>query len=398
MVAILSVTVTASYGVLTYTFGILLVPMEHDLALSRLELAGAFSIALAIWALAGIVVGAALDTFSPRLVLLGGSALAVVLVLAWSGVVNAIELYLVFAGLGVAMAAVLYNAVFTVATKWFPDRQRTAVTVISFAGAFASLIFAPLTGRLTAAFGWRGALLILAAVLAVITIPLHALVSAPGMPPVRRARAAPAPRRGGRFNAMTTSRFWLLAMALAFGSFCWSAVIVHLVPMLLDAGRSIEFATFAAGIVGISQLPGRVAFAVFGHSLSGGRLPLAAFGLAFLGLGVLGLERSEFGVLLFAVLFGMSGGLVTLLSATAPAELFHRTNYGTVSGALYACSNAARAAGPFGSAGIVILPGRYIGLVAALAVLTGLAGVLGAAAFRGQGAAWQRGQHFPRHA
>jgi MFS family permease len=234
--------------------------------------------------------------------------------------------------------------------------------------------------------------------LAVITIPLHALVSGPAMGPVLRATPPLAPRRGGRFNALSTSRFWLLAIALAFGSFCWSAVIVHLVPLLLDAGRSFEFATFAAGIVGISQLPGRVAFAVFGDSLSGGRLPLAAFGVAFLGLGVLALERSEFGVLLFAVLFGMSGGLVTLLSATAPAELFHRTNYGTVSGALYACSNAARAAGPFGSAGIVILSGKYTGLVAALAVVSAVAGILGAGAFRGQGAAWQRGQPFPKDA
>jgi predicted MFS family arabinose efflux permease len=384
IVAALAVTVTASYGVLTYAFGIVLVPMQHDLGLSRLELAGAFSVALAVWALAGIAVDAALDAYSPRFVLLGGSVLAVVLVLAWSEVVNAVQLYLVFAGLGVAMAAVLYNAVFTVATRRFPERPRQAVTVISFAGAFASLIFAPLTGRLTVEFGWRAALVVLAALLALITVPLHALVSAP---PVR-AELQPKPRvsarRMGNFHALNTSRFWLLALALAFGSFCWSAVVVHLVPLLLDAGRSIEFATLTAGVVGISQLPGRLAFALLGDALSGPRLPIAAFGLGLVALGVLAFERSDIGVLSFAVLFGMSAGLMTLLSATAPAELFHASSYGTVSGGLFACSNAARAAGPFGSAGILILPGKYTALVAALAVLNALAGILGAAAFRGQ--------------
>ena len=174
VVGALSVTVTVSYGVLTYAFGVLLVPMERDLGWSRIELTGAFSLALAVWAVAGVAVGIALDRFSPRVIMAGGSLLGTVLVLAWAEVQTPAQLYIVFAGIGVAMAAVQYNAVFAVATKWFRSRRRTALTAITLVGAFSSFIFSPLTGTLTAELGWRQALVVLAVVLGAITIPLHA--------------------------------------------------------------------------------------------------------------------------------------------------------------------------------------------------------------------------------
>src|SRR5206468_6182440 len=86
VVGTLAVTVTVSYGVLTYTFGIVLVPMQRELGWSRIELTGAFSLALAVWAVAGVGVGIAIDRYSPRVLLAGGSALAAGLVFGWSQV------------------------------------------------------------------------------------------------------------------------------------------------------------------------------------------------------------------------------------------------------------------------------------------------------------------------
>ena len=380
IVGVLAVSVTVSYGVLTYSFGVVLIPMERELGFSRLELTGAFSVALGVLAIAGVPAGIALDTYSPRILLASGAALGALLVVAWSQVETLVQLYLVFAGIGLAMAAVLYNSVFAVATRWFQRRQREAITAISFAGAFASLIFAPLAGKLTVEFGWRTALIILAAVLAVVTVPLNCVVSVPKS----RRPAGHGPKTIGsrRFLAVRSGRFWWMALAFALGSFCWSAVVVQLVPLLLDEGRSIEFATLALGILGVSQLPGRLSFALLASIISDARLPLATFGLAFVGLTLLALDRSELSVLSFAVLFGMSAGLLTVLSASAPAELFPRDVYGTVSGMLYACSNAARAVAPFASAAIALLNGKYTTLLATLAVLSALAAAVGASAFK----------------
>jgi sugar phosphate permease len=72
--------------VLTYAFGVLLPAMQHDLGWSRTQLTGAFSLALLVSALAGLLVGPLLARRSPRLLMTGGAVAAAVLVAAWSRV------------------------------------------------------------------------------------------------------------------------------------------------------------------------------------------------------------------------------------------------------------------------------------------------------------------------
>ncbi|TMD13503.1 MAG: MFS transporter [Chloroflexi bacterium] len=383
VVGALSVTVTVSYGVLTYAFGVLLVPMERDLGWSRIELTGAFSLALAVWAVAGVAVGIALDRFSPRVIMAGGSLLGTVLVLAWAEVQTPAQLYIVFAGIGVAMAAVQYNAVFAVATKWFRSRRRTALTAITLVGAFSSFIFSPLTGTLTAELGWRQALVVLAVVLGAITIPLHAGV-------LRRAphAAAGAAERvtADVRHLVTSAPFWFLAVALALGSYVWSVMVVQLVPFLVDSGHSLTFGALAAGVVGLGQLPGRLVYVFSGERLGGVRLPATTFGFSMSALTLLAVNRSEPAVLVFAAVFGMSSGMLTLMSASLPADLFGRHAYGTVSGVIYAFSNGARAIAPFASAATVLLPGGYTTLLGSLIGLSVLAALLGFLALGGRAA------------
>lgn len=380
VVAALSVSVTVSYGVLTYAFGVVLVPMQNELGWSRIELTGAFSVALAVWAAAGVGIGAALDRFSHRIVLAGGSALAAGLVVAWSQVRTPGQLYVVFAGLGLAMAALLYNSVFAVVTRWFGMRRRQALTAITLVGAFSSFIFAPLTGAFTAQFGWRQALIVLAAILAAVGIPIHALALRRA-PEQARDRTAAGASDSAR-EVLASRRFWYLTIALALGSFTWLVVVVQLVPYLVDAGYGIRFGALAAGLVGLGQLPGRLVFVFLGPALHGVRLPVTTFGLAVLALGVLTLIRSEAGVIGFAVAFGMSSGMLTLMSASLPADLFGRRLYGTVSGVIYGCSNGARAVGPFASAAIGLLPGGFRTLFGVLIACCLAAAALGWLALR----------------
>ena len=100
------------------------------------------------------------------------------------------------------MATVLYEPAFVVLAKWFPaaEQRRRALTALTLVAALASFIFLPLSQALIDAHGWRDALVVLAVILAAITIPLHALVLRRA--PERRARrdrgAAARPRRPTR--------------------------------------------------------------------------------------------------------------------------------------------------------------------------------------------------------
>src|SRR5207249_6512102 len=150
----------------------------------------------------------------------------------------------------------------------------------------------------------------------------------------------------------------------------WSVVVVQLVPFLVDNGHSINFAAFAAGIVGIGQLPGRLVFFFLGRSLRLVWLLMSSFGLSVVALALLTFTQSEVSVLTFAVVFGVSAGMLTLMSASMPAELFGRRVYGTLSGVIYACANIARAVAPLASALIALLPGGYTTLLDSLIVLS----------------------------
>jgi predicted MFS family arabinose efflux permease len=380
IVGALSVTVTVSYGVLTYAFGVLLPSMQRDLGWSKTEITGAFSLALLISALAGLAIGQLLDRRSPRLLMSAGSIAGTIGVLAWSQVDSIATLYAVFALLGLAMAAVLYEPVFTVVTKWFAEGRRAALTTVTLVGATASLIFSPLTQRLDAAMGWRDALVVLALVFGLVTLPLHLFV----LRPVPRRTSPPGSARRDHTvpEALRTSPLWLFSAAVTLGSFAWSAIAVHLVSLLLRSGADAAFAALALGLLGIAQLPGRVVFGLIGRRLSDQVLPFVVWGVGSLSLALLAVERAKWAVVVFVLVFGASGGMAVLLRATLIADLYGRTNYGGIAAVTSAASNIARAAAPVTASLIILLPGGYDALLWLLALGTGLAALAGATAVR----------------
>ena len=176
VVAVLSITETVSWGIIYYGFPVFLRAMEEDLAASRVAVTGAFSVGMGIAALCAVPVGRWLDRHGPRLLMTVGSCLATLLVVAWSRVETLGALYAVWAVMGLALAATLYEPAFAAVVSWFATRHRDrALLVVTLAGGLASTIFMPISAWLLVGLGWRTALVVLAVVLAVITIPLHAL-------------------------------------------------------------------------------------------------------------------------------------------------------------------------------------------------------------------------------
>jgi MFS family permease len=345
------VTETVSYGVLTYAFAVLLVPIQEETGWSAAAITGAYSAALLVSGLVGLQVGRVLDRRSPRLLMTAGSVLAAALMLAWSRVGTLLELYLVFAGLGVAMALVLYEPAFVVVTKWFRLRRNAALTTLTLIAAVSSFIFSPLTERLVAAHGWRDAVAVLAAVLAATTIPLHAIVLRPA--PLRDGpiRTVSEP---GRAAVVRRGGFWLITAAFALSSFVSVAVAVHLVKLLVDGGTTPAFAAFAAGLMGLSQIPGRVVFALAASRLGPAATASSVFAFGAVALVSLTVDQSRWAVLAFVGGYGMSNGMTTLLRATVIADLYGQASFGAISGVVSAVTLAVRAAAPFVAALIAL--------------------------------------------
>jgi MFS family permease len=321
IVGALSVTETVSWGVLYYAFAVFLVPMQRDLGFSTAQLTGAFSIALLVSGVAGVGVGRYLDSRSPRPLMTIGSIAAVLLVLAWSQVRDLEAFYALWLAIGLVMAAVLYEPAFIVLAKWFREagERRRAMTALTLVAALASFIFLPLSQALIDAHGWRHALVILAVILGAITIPLHGVVlrSAARPPRTRRAQVAPNARHAPRSAA-----FWRLSSAYFLGSMTGIAMTVLAIPFLLQRGYSPGFAAFAVGLVGVSQIPGRLLFAPLAGRVPTPQATASVFALIAVGIGVFVSIDAGPGAVAGLVLLGMGNGMATLSRATSIADLY----------------------------------------------------------------------------
>ena len=176
MLLALAFTQVTSWGILYYGFSVFLKPVSSDLHWSRAAMTGAFSLALATSGVAGLFVGRWLDRHGPRLLMTVGSCAATLLLLALATVHSIALFYLIWAAIGVAMAAIFYEPAFAAIAVWFVRYRSRALTIITFVGGFASVIYIPLITWLVRTHGWRAAMVILAITLAIATIPLHALV------------------------------------------------------------------------------------------------------------------------------------------------------------------------------------------------------------------------------
>jgi predicted MFS family arabinose efflux permease len=288
------------------------------------------------------------------------------------------------------MAAVLYEPAFAVLAKWFVHDRERGFTILTLAAGLASTIFNPITSLLAASLGWREAVLVLAAVLGVTTIPMHAFLlrggpadagAAAREPEARHDEGAP-PDVNAR-AALRTATFWFLALAFLIQSFAHAGISLHSVPMLIEWGYQPTFAATVIGMVGAMQVLGRLAFAPLRTRLSSRAvvmLILACQSVAFLILwGVPGIT----GLFAFVTCFGISNGMATLVRASIVAELWGRTHYGAIAGALSVASTLARAVAPL-SIGLAYLAlGGYRPILFGLAIMSALSVLSAARALSG---------------
>jgi MFS family permease len=388
IVAALSVTETVSWGILYYAFAVFLVPMRAELGYSAAQLTGAFSLALLVSAAAGILVGRRLDRHSPRALMTTASIAGALLVLAWSQADSLVAFYAIWIGIGLVMAAVLYDPALTVLAKHFPrpHERRRAMTALTLVAALASFIFLPVSQALIDAYGWRDALVALAAILAVVTVPLHAVVLRPA-PRVEHARAER--RSTAAAEVLRSLSFWLLSTAFLLASLSAFATIVFAIPFLIERGHPPAFAAFVVGLVGISQIPGRLIFGPLTSRLPRAYATAAVLGLIGLGEIVMVTSHSTATVIAGFVLLGMGNGMATLARATTIADLYGPAAYGAIGAVAGGMITLARAAGPI-TAALYSAAVGYTALMWTLATLALAAAALAvtptARARRGTGA------------
>jgi MFS family permease len=366
----LCLTEIVSWGVLYYAFAVLGHTIAEDTGWSLAHLTALFSAALIVSGVVGIYVGRIIHRHGPRWVMTAGSALAAT---ALAMIATAPNLSVFAAGwlvAGVAMAGVLYAPAFAAITVWFgPDRVR-ALTAVTLVAGLASTVFAPLTAGLANHLSWRGTYLVLAVVLAALTIAPHALFLRPGWPapPDEEPDAVDAGVRRAH-----PPGFWSLTIAFTAMSICAYAGIINLVPLLNERGFTPTEAAWALGMGGFGQVIGRLGYARLAARVDLVPRTVAIFGVSALSTAVLAVVPGPYVVVVVASLVaGYTRGLATLLGATAISDRWGTDNYARLNGVFSGPMMAAAAIAPFLGAGLALLPG---GFPFAFGVLAGIGAV-----------------------
>ncbi len=388
LVITLAVAETVSWGVLYYAFTVFLDPMRQTLRWSSASITGAFSLGLLLSGLVAPPMGRWLDQRGPRLLMTAGSLAAVALLLAWSVIHDLVSFYLIWVGLGVTMGAVLYEPAFFVVATWFRRQRGQALIVLTLIAGFASVIFIPLAGWLVQTQGWRSALVTLAVILAVVTVPIHALALrrrpadlglapdgelARGVVAVAIQEAEPSATLR---EAVSDGVFWLLTGAFFCASLTIAVIFVYLVPYLMAHGYPPGVAATVTGLVGAVALPGRVILTHLGNRMPRSWVTVSIFLAQLAGMLALMLAPGLIGVVGFVILFGAGFGAITPARAALVVEYYGPEHYGDINGAVAFMLNLARALAPV-SAGVVYgVTGGYAVVFWGLVAVSALAALL----------------------
>ncbi|MFF1306549.1 MFS transporter [Streptomyces sp. NPDC058307] len=370
----LCATQITSWGIVYYAFPVLNPEITAATGWSTTATTAAFSGGLLVSALTGIPVGRILDRRGPRAVMTTGSVLGVVAVLAIAYAPNLAAFTAAWLLAGVAMAATFYQPAFAALTRWWGRDRIRALTVVTLAGGLASTVFAPLTATLAEHLSWRTTYAVLALLLALVTIPAHALALRGTWPPA----PASSSQRDTNSGSVTHSRpFLMLATALTLNSFAMYAVVIALVPLLISRGASPTAAAWALGLGGAGQTLGRTLYSTLANHTGVTTRTVTLITLGGTTTAAFALVSGPFPLLVgIAIAAGMVRGNLTLLQATAVTDRWGTTHYGHLSGLLAAPATIASALAPFAGAALAGPLGGYPGLFTALALVSAAAALL----------------------
>lgn len=271
---------------------------------------------------------------------------------------------------GIAGAGMLTTAMQIGVAEFAGPNARQAIGALLILGGLSTTISWPLLGVLQAAFGWRMATLLGAAVLLVVAAPIYWLLLA------RRPVGTVLPSSSGSVPPLDRIAFTLLAFSSAAnGIVTWG---FSLTIITLFEGRGLEHGTavLVASFLGVAALSARlIEFAGRGRwsSVATGLVAGAALPLSF---AVLIFGAGTPAAIAFIIVYGLASGALAVARSTMPLELFPAAAYARASSMLALPLNLSFALAPPLFAAILAGPGSdaalWLATALSLAALTSL--------------------------
>ncbi|HKH91088.1 MAG TPA: MFS transporter [Gemmatimonadaceae bacterium] len=345
VVAITFVVLLVSAGVRAVP-AVLMLPLEAEFGWLRTTTSAALSVNILLYGLTGPFAGSLMARVGVRRVVL------VALALLASGVAVAplirerwqlVALWGLGIGIGTGLIAVVLAA--TVVNRWFVARRGMVLGILTASGSTGQLVFLPMLARATERYGWRTAVLVVAAIVAAL-IPLTAWLlrespesmglRAYGAPETTDAATSGARVESdeplGAFtvlrSAASTRNFWVLCISFfVCGASTNGLIGAHLIPAAHDHGIPEVRAASLLALMGLCDLVGTTAAGWMSDRWDSRWLLAAYYGLRGLSLLFLpyALAGADPSLVLFAVWYGLDWIATVPPTVRLANEAFGRT-------------------------------------------------------------------------
>lgn len=343
---LLGVATIGAYGTAQYAIGTLIPAIAAEEHWRTGTLSAGYAVAVLVQGAVAILAGREFDRSGSRRVVLPALLLGSAALLAASYATSA-WLFVLAWGLGGAIfgGGLYYSMTMPAVVRLYPHHRAQALAVLTLIGALAAPLFSPLAAILVEAFGWRMAIRGLVFASAVCVLPAALLVRAPG-----GASTTVGTGGDGTWGEMLrVPAVRRVLIVLAVGGMANHVLLLHQVSALQAAGLSLAAASSFAGARGGFQLLGRILLAPLTRRLgTRGAMALCYAVAATSALSVLVLASTGGWLPVaayFAVVGGMSLGLLSPLAGLLQAETYGDVWLGRLNGVSVIVVSVAGAAG-----------------------------------------------------
>lgn len=330
-------------------FGLFLIPLSQEFGWPRAAISGVLGIIAVTGAIVMPIVGRLADRHGARrLALFGNVALALAIALLATTDGSLMRFYLMFVVIAVAGAIPSTPLFSKVVSDWFDTRRGAMLGISAGLGNALGATLLPIAAAvMMPAVGWRGTYLGIAAIVLGVGLPTLFLLLRDA-PRYGASDPAAAARAEGLTvgEAMRTPTFWLLAVSIALGAGCLTAVFSHVVPILAERGVAIGTATAVLSVFALATAAWQITLGVALDRMPSARLTAPFYLVGVGGIALLATAGGMAGLLLGGAMLGI--GLGTQYGALPyfVARYFGLRSFGAIVGILYSAITLAQGATP----------------------------------------------------
>ncbi|GAB3222126.1 MFS transporter [Mycolicibacterium hippocampi] len=377
-----------SMGVIhVYCLGVFMEPLQNEFGWSRAEASVGLTIVGIAAAVAALPIGLTVDRLGPRRVgLVGVTLMAAAFALLGSATGSMTNWLLLWGVLAFASFWVQTTVWTSAVASRFETSRGLALAVTLSGGSLAAAVFPPLATVFIGVWGWRGAFLGLGALWGLLVATVVWLFFRGAQDDKTRASARgegpPAPAAADLpgltlAEGLRSATFYKLLTAAGLFAFTTLGVVVHLVPILRDAGADPLGAAGAASLVGVFSIVGRLGIGVLLDRFSGRVVGACAYLVPIVGAALLLFDGANpVSQTVAAALFGLTLGAEVDVIAYLASRHFGLKNFGGLFGGLVAALSLGTAFGPLASGATSDHFGGYSNFLILTMILMGVSSLL----------------------